>query len=151
MSTASATTYPPNGTTIDTLQSLIVAFVVAMTFRGFVTEGFVIPTGSMAPTLMGRHYRMHSDQTGFTYSVDHRMTRSARAQAIQDPTLGPKLTVDFGTKVDGALRMATGSVKPERMGDRILVLKCLYPFSEPDRFDVVVFKNPKMRWNPISG
>ncbi|MHC4993277.1 MAG: S26 family signal peptidase, partial [Planctomycetota bacterium] len=29
-----------------------------------------------------------------------------------------------------------------RMGDRILVLKCLYPFSRPERFDVVVFKNP---------
>jgi signal peptidase I len=28
------------------------------------------------------------------------------------------------------------------MGDRILVLKSLYPFSEPNRFDVVVFKNP---------
>ena len=30
-----------------------------------------------------------------------------------------------------------------RMGDRILVLKYLYCFFEPSRFDVVVFKNPK--------
>lgn len=29
-----------------------------------------------------------------------------------------------------------------RMGDRILVLKSLYPFIAPKRFDVVVFKNP---------
>ena len=28
------------------------------------------------------------------------------------------------------------------MGDRVLVLKFLYPFSEPSRWDVVVFKNP---------
>ena len=29
-----------------------------------------------------------------------------------------------------------------RSGDRVLVLKTLYPFFEPKRFDVVVFKNP---------
>jgi signal peptidase I len=29
-----------------------------------------------------------------------------------------------------------------RMGDRVLVLKYLYEFFEPDRWDVVVFKNP---------
>ncbi|MHC4108467.1 MAG: S26 family signal peptidase, partial [Planctomycetota bacterium] len=54
---------------VDSLQSLIVAFVLAMTFRGFVTEGFVIPTGSMAPTLMGQHILEHSKQTGFVHRL----------------------------------------------------------------------------------
>ena len=40
---------------IDTLQSLLIAFILAFTFRGFVVEAFVIPTGSMAPTLLGAH------------------------------------------------------------------------------------------------
>ena len=48
---------------IETIQSLVVAFVLAMVFRGFVVEGFVIPTGSMAPTLLGQHFKKHSDQT----------------------------------------------------------------------------------------
>jgi len=39
-------------------------FVLAMTFRGFVTEGFVIPTGSMAPTLYGRHIDFTCEQCG---------------------------------------------------------------------------------------
>jgi signal peptidase I len=38
---------------VETSQSLVVAFVLAMVFRGFVVEGFVIPTGSMTPTLFG--------------------------------------------------------------------------------------------------
>ena len=56
-------------TFIETLQSLIVAFVLAMTFRGFVTEGFVIPTGSMAPTLKGQHLLLHSDESGYHYAA----------------------------------------------------------------------------------
>ena len=43
--------HPGQGGIVDTIQSLLVAFVFAMVFRGFVCEGFVIPTGSMAPTL----------------------------------------------------------------------------------------------------
>jgi signal peptidase I len=31
---------------------------------------------------------------------------------------------------------------PVANGDRILVLKCIYQFSEPKRWDVIVFKNP---------
>ncbi len=116
--------------TIGTLQSLIVAFVLAMTFRGFVTEGFVIPTGSMAPTLMGEHLLLHSDQTGLTYPVDSK--GSNRPGALYDPMLGKEY------------QLSTVQVKTmrPRMGDRILVLKSLYPFARPDRFDVVVFKNP---------
>ena len=56
---------------IETLQSLIVAFVFAMAFRGFVLEGFVIPTGSMAPTLMGAHVRLRSPATGYEYAADN--------------------------------------------------------------------------------
>ena len=59
----------PDHSVIETIQSLVLAFVLAMTFRGFVTEGFVIPTGSMAPTLMGRHLLAHSSQTGLTFPV----------------------------------------------------------------------------------
>ena len=51
-----------------------------------------------------------------------------------DPILGPEIPLRTRT---------VAQLRPKiRMGDRILVLKCLYPFSEPNRFDVVVFKNP---------
>lgn len=117
---------------VETLQSLIVAFVLAMTFRGFVVEGFVIPTGSMAPTLMGAHARIQSRQTGWSFPVGMDAGASAAGAVISDPILGPGYS---GASI-------AGPSLSRRMGDRILVLKSLYPFSQPQRFDVVVFKNP---------
>jgi signal peptidase I len=38
--------------------------------------------------------------------------------------------------------MPAGEQVPVANGDRILVLKCIYQFLEPNRWDVVVFKNP---------
>ena len=71
MSETSESTKDPNeGDWIDTLQGLLVAFVVAMVFRGFVLEGFFIPTGSMAPTLRGQHVRMRGEATGYAYDAD---------------------------------------------------------------------------------
>jgi signal peptidase I len=119
---------------IETIQSLIVAFVLAMIFRGFITEGFVIPTGSMAPTLLGRHSLFHSEQTGsqFAVGLDQAHARQVNVNNVADPMLGPMYP---GSGVPRVARL-------DGTGDRILVLKSLYPFAAPKRFDVVVFKNP---------
>jgi signal peptidase I len=45
----------PLGCGRETIESIVVAFTLALLFRAFEAEAFVIPTGSMAPTLMGRH------------------------------------------------------------------------------------------------
>jgi hypothetical protein len=37
--------------------------------RGFEAEAFVIPTGSMAPTLMGRHKEITCAQCGYVYPI----------------------------------------------------------------------------------
>ncbi len=117
---------------IETLQSLVVAFVLAMVFRGFVVEGFVIPTGSMAPTLLGDHLQKHSNQTGQDFTVGFDVRRSVSADRFSDPLLGRNVP----------LSMAEAKQIDPRGGDRVLVLKTLYPFIQPKRFDVVVFKNP---------
>ncbi|MCP3905161.1 MAG: hypothetical protein GY715_16165 [Planctomycetes bacterium] len=125
---------PAEHTVVETLQSLIVAFVLAMTFRGFVTEGFVIPTGSMAPTLYGQHKRLRGNQTGFEHSMgwDSKLGHEPPLNTVPDPILGPNFPNTGSSR----------ALARTRMGDRILVLKSLYPFSAPSRFDVVVFKNP---------
>src|SRR5262249_59021508 len=46
---------PADGGWRETIESIAMAIILALLFRGFVAEAFVIPTGSMAPTLMGRH------------------------------------------------------------------------------------------------
>ncbi len=46
------------------------AFILALVVRGFEAQAFVIPTGSMAPTLMGRHKEVACPQCGFIYAVN---------------------------------------------------------------------------------
>src|ERR1700733_14132653 len=53
------------GSIKETIESILVAFILAFIFRGFVVEAFVIPTGSMAPTLMGAHSRFICDDCGY--------------------------------------------------------------------------------------
>ncbi len=127
---------------IDTLQSLLIAFILAFTFRGFVVEAFVIPTGSMAPTLLGAHAMVRSPQTGYVYPVGPADSDTDANQAR--PVLGrgsgyqlfePMLMSQRADEVIVSNRRT-------RMGDRILVLKYLYCLIGPQRFDVVVFKNP---------
>ncbi|MCP4838938.1 MAG: hypothetical protein GY894_06210 [Planctomycetes bacterium] len=121
------------GTTIETIQSLLVAFACAMIFRGFVVEGFVIPTGSMAPTLMGQHVLIESQQTGSVTPIGlDTMGRKPNASLLRDHLAGRQQPFEK-TSIK-----ASGS----RMGDRILVAKWLYPFMEPDRWDAIVFRNP---------
>ena len=54
----------------DTVEAIVVAFILALVVRGFEAQAFVIPTGSMAPTLMGRHKEVACPQCGFVYAVN---------------------------------------------------------------------------------
>ena len=117
------------GRAIDILQSILVAFTFALIFRGFVVESFVIPTGSMAPTLLGQHWLVKSSQTGTMTQVGVAGGRPD-ASRLRDW----QISRDHGLSDQQRFR--------SRMGDRIVVAKTLYPFFEPSRYDVVVFKNP---------
>jgi signal peptidase I len=117
----------------ETIESVVIAFVLAFLFRTFEAEAFVIPTGSMAPTLMGRHKDIACDACGEPFTVG--ATDDAVASAICP-------NCRFRNDV---------SDEPAFKGDRILVLKSLYDLPawapdqlrEPHRWDVVVFKFPE--------
>ena len=63
---------PSHAAIRETIESIVVAFVLAFLFRTFEAEAFVIPTGSMAPTLMGKHKDLTCPECGYP-------TRSAPA------------------------------------------------------------------------
>lgn len=124
---------------VNTFEWLITAFILAFVFRAFVMEAFRIPTGSMADTLMGAHFRLRCPQCGYGYD-----------NGFVPETFGLKKdTVPF-RKVDlpvtrcpsCGFQQRTKGAAAVSNGDRILVLKCIYQFFEPKRWDVVVFKNP---------
>lgn len=103
---------------------LLVAFILALLFQGFAMQAFQIPTGSMAETLRGDHFPFRCTRCGFAFDVDSGMSIN-RAQCPNCDYILPPAAI--------------GRMKH---GDRIFVLKSIYQFFDPHRWDVVVFKNP---------
>ncbi|MCD4698985.1 MAG: S26 family signal peptidase, partial [Phycisphaerae bacterium] len=52
----------------ETIESVWIAVVLAFILRAFVLEAFVIPTGSMAPRLMGQHWQFDCRACGYHYA-----------------------------------------------------------------------------------
>ncbi len=120
----------------NTLEWLITAFILAFVFRAFVMEAFRIPTGSMADTLMGAHHRLRCLQCGYEYEYGY-STEPEKDIVPPGPENLEKTRCPSCGFIDG-----TGRPHIVSNGDRLLVLKCIYQFIEPKRWDVVVFKNP---------
>lgn len=114
----------------ETVESIIIAFVLAFLFRSFEAEAFVIPTGSMAPTLMGAHNDVACPQCGIT------------ARVGVSESKGP---LEYGKCPNCRYPIPLGkaaTIPPTYSGDRIIVNKFAYEISDPSRWDVAVFKYP---------
>lgn len=121
----------------ETLESIVIAFVLAFVFRAFIVEAFVIPTGSMAATLYGDHATNTCSTCGYEYA--HGLTETDR-----------NLRTEIQLRCPNCFAL-TDTLKPQQYhrpesGDRILVYK--YPFElgglgGPKRWEVTVFKDPK--------
>src|SRR5437773_5386611 len=67
----SAAAHTDSSSVKETLESILVAFILAFIFRAFIVEAFVIPTGSMAPTLLGAHMRFRCEDCGYRFDVNY--------------------------------------------------------------------------------
>lgn len=139
---------PRPDTLRDTVESIVVAFIMAFVFRAFVVEAFIIPTGSMAPSLYGQHgqHRCPMCQYSFAYGIREAVP-SARQHATLSKTFSircPNCTWDGEGNRNLNL---SGDRVVANSGDRILVLKWPYSIGGdllgPQRWDVVVFKDPQ--------
>ena len=124
----------------NTFEWLITAFILAFVFRAFVMEAFRIPTGSMANTLKGAHFRLRCHQCGYRYDYGF-VPRNFGFNEDYVPRSGTLRSYPSRCPSCGNYQ-PVGRTMPVANGDRILVLKCIYQFFEPKRWDVIVFKNP---------
>ncbi len=134
----------------ETVESIVIAFVLAFLFRTFEAEAFVIPTGSMAPTLQGRHKDLECPQCGYNYRVGSRGdSENGRGQLPHErfdpPATGtcPMCRHTFQIRDTAAESKANAKALQTFNGDRILVSKFAFDFGQPKRWDVVVFKYPE--------
>ncbi|MGV3486103.1 MAG: signal peptidase I, partial [Planctomycetaceae bacterium] len=127
----------------ETVESIAVAIILALLFRAFVAEAFVIPTGSMAPALMGAHKDLFCPQCGNQYQV----SASIEDKAVLGRTVVGSICANC--RYNQPLDLANSPSDQTFSGDRILVSKFAYALSDPDRWDVAVFKfpgNPKQNY-----
>ncbi len=169
----------PNPGIRETLETVILALILAFTFRTFCVEAFVIPTGSMAPTLSGAHFRAVCPMCGYTFNVNANVDR--QWLTFRDPGTGQiestlvrlangELTNPYaipapdysmcpnchfqipadelrGKPIVKRIYSTSNSTHTLHFpytynGDRILVMKYLYWFAPPKRWNVVVFREP---------
>jgi len=131
---------PHNQYMRETVESIVVAFILAFLFRAFVAEAFVIPTGSMAPTLMGAHKDLTCRECGSQYQVGASLEfRSDSGARTGDYVIGSTSSI---CRAVNAIDFQDAN-QATFSGDRILVSKFDYVMGKPKRWDVIVFKFPE--------
>lgn len=124
--------------TREMLESFAVAFILMLLMRNCLGENYQIPTGSMAPTLQGRHMDVVCEQCHYQYrtgaSIENEEHGVRRGEVIGTTCPICRFRMDLDKRANPNHRSFSG--------DRIIVSKLAYWFAEPARWDVIVFKCP---------
>jgi signal peptidase I len=157
---------PQADSTREVIETVVFVVVLVLLLKSFTAEAFVIPTGSMAQTLLG----YNKDVTCPTCKIKFPVNCSSEV----DPSEGPPTWVHGCTCPNCRQRVhffrSAEQRQPQdwkehnpdsveipdpgwRTGDRVLVAKFVYDLLEraPNRLDVVVFKFPGDRDFPAHG
>ncbi|MDR0609007.1 MAG: S26 family signal peptidase [Planctomycetaceae bacterium] len=128
------------------VEALATALVLAFFFKAFVAELFIIPTGSMATTLMGRHKDVHCEQCGFPFQISASEESNDGSEHPRNARELPSVLA--GTCPQCRYTMYVGKNNVDNKvfqsfnGDRIFVNKCQFDFRNPTRWHVTVFRYP---------
>jgi signal peptidase I len=168
-STAGEPKYETRTPLRDNLESIVLAILMVLLVRQVVVEAFKIPTGSMAPTLLGIHKEVRCPNCGWTFQVGSgansnkigpdgdvicpncRYIWSGAGEAISTPYGNDRISFrnpawlwHSGKTVIGKepIDGLDAANRIDRWGCRILVNKFVYKLRKPRRWEVIVFKYP---------
>jgi signal peptidase I len=126
----------------ETVESVVIAFILAFLFRTFEAEAFVIPTGSMAPTLMGKHKDVSCPECQHEYQVSASDSPPDQNGNVRAAMVGSGTCPMCRYTADLTENNSDGASYPSYNGDRIIVAKFPFALKDPDRWDVIVFRFP---------
>jgi signal peptidase I len=151
----------------EVVETIVFVVVLVLLLKSFAAEAFVIPTGSMAQTLLGYQKEVVCPDCGIKFPINC-------SQEV-DPNEGGKPSPVYACVCPNCLQRIhfRGSISQREMerylhdnptsmeiedpgwnsGDRVLVAKFVYDLlgKNPDRLDVVVFKYPGDAFFPQTG
>jgi len=125
---------------IESIQIVLTALMLAFMLRAFFIEAFMIPTGSMAQSLLGQHGALVCPNCGWRF--DHGPAEGRGDRVDENSFRAPPYAFCPNCHVRTELRPEEIAV---RAGDRILVHKWPYVLGGalgPRRWDVIVFRDP---------
>ena len=122
----SSATSSTEAITRQTVEFLLLLGIGILLLRTFAAEAYVVPTGSMAPTLLGFHKELTCTNCRFPFVIG--MDDQGRSARPICPNCG---------KGDLVNEPAV-----ECNGDRLLVQKFLFDVRRPRRWEVAVFQSP---------
>lgn len=109
------------------LEFVVCLTIAVLIYRSWYVEGYIVPTGSMATTLLGMHRQATCADCGYPFAVGTDAPLPTQAVC---PNCGyPDNPLD---------------VLPNISGDRLLVRKNSLSTQSPQRWDVIVFQHPQV-------
>ena len=109
------------------LAEFLVTLLIGIFFvRTFAAEAYIVPTGSMAPVLLGQHLDLKCPNCGVTFALG--VDEQGRSGRPVCPNCGH---LDW-----------RDAAAVEAAGDRLLVQKFLFDLRPPRRWEAAVFQNP---------
>ena len=142
----------------ENIESIAFAIAIAFAIRYFVVEAFKIPTGSMAPTLLGEHKDVKCPNCGWFFYADRQSENATcpncqfeMSASLYCNNCNNRIRYNWpawlwrkGTcpKCQITIPWVDLSNRVIHGGNRILVNKLWLKFKNPNRWDVTVFVYP---------
>lgn len=127
-------------------ESVVALAIAVILFRTFQAEGYMISTGSMAPSLLGYHKQVICPRCDYAFTYGVAYDDSVSSNRFQAPRHSNGEVIHQSGQYATCPNCSTHSIDlsnvPRNEGDQLLVFKHAYYLKRPQRWEVAVFQNP---------